>query len=94
LKDFASQFSSLQAINTRLQKDDVSNSSKLDQAVTIGANARREIDVLRKELDQLKKKMKEEEKAKAEAQAQQKEMENLLLKSITTLLGNATILSF
>jgi sRNA-binding carbon storage regulator CsrA len=94
LKDFASQFSSLQAINTRLQKDDVSNSSKLDQAVTIGANARREVDVLRKELDQLKKKMKEEEKAKAEAQAQQKEKENLLLKSVTTLLGNATILSF
>jgi hypothetical protein len=38
--------------------------------------------------------MKEEEKAKAEAQAQQKEKENLLLKSVTTLLGNATILSF
>jgi hypothetical protein len=38
--------------------------------------------------------MKEEEKAKAEAQAQQKKKENLLLKSITTLLGNAIILSF
>jgi hypothetical protein len=37
--------------------------------------------------------MKEEEKAKAEAQAQQKENEDVLLKSITTLLGNIIVLS-
>jgi hypothetical protein len=69
LKDFASQFSSLQVTNTRLQEEAVS-SSKLDRAITIGANARREVDVLKKELDHLKKKIKEEEKTKAEAQTQ------------------------
>jgi seryl-tRNA synthetase len=70
LKDFASQFSSLQVTNSRLQEEVASSSSKLDQAITIGANALREVDVLKKELGRLKKKMKEEEKAKAEAQTQ------------------------
>jgi hypothetical protein len=37
--------------------------------------------------------MKEEEKAKAEAQAQQKEKEDVLLKSIMTLLGNIIVVS-
>jgi hypothetical protein len=93
LKDFAFQFSSLQATNTRLQKDAVSNSSKLDHAITMDANSRQEVDVLKKELDQLKKKMKEEEKAKAENQALQKAKEDLLLRSIMSLLGNIIVLS-
>ncbi|KAK1670784.1 hypothetical protein QYE76_058943 [Lolium multiflorum] len=75
LKDFASQFSSLQVTNTRLQEEAASSSSKLDRAITIGANALREVDVLKKELDHLKKKMKEEEKAKAKAEAQTQQKE-------------------
>ncbi|KAK1604498.1 hypothetical protein QYE76_028171 [Lolium multiflorum] len=93
LKVFASQFSSLQITNTHLQKEAASSSSKLDRAITIGAKDRREVDVLKKELDILKKRIKEEEKTKAKAQAQQKEKENLLLKSIIALLGAANISS-
>jgi uncharacterized protein YoxC len=59
----------LQADNARLQEDAQSKSSQLDQAVKIVATARQEADSFRKELDQLKKKLKEEEKEKAEAQA-------------------------
>jgi hypothetical protein len=55
--------------------------------VKIGATARLEADALRKELGQLKKKLKEEEKEKAEAQAQRKEREDLLHKSTLALLG-------
>ncbi|KAK1670537.1 hypothetical protein QYE76_058696 [Lolium multiflorum] len=87
LKDFASQFSLLQADNTRLQGDVLSKSSKLDQAVKIAATARQDAESLRKELGQLKKKLKEEEKEMAEAQAQKKEKEDLLHKSTMALLG-------
>ncbi len=59
----------------------------------IAATAHQEADSLRKELGQLKKKLKEEEKEKAEAQAQKKEREDLLHKSTTALLGNFTVLS-
>jgi hypothetical protein len=61
--------------------------------VKIGATARLEADALRKELGQLKKKLKEEEKEKAEAQTQQKEKEDLLHKSTVALLGSITISS-
>jgi methylthioribose-1-phosphate isomerase len=89
--DFPSQFSSLQADNARLQEDVLSTTSKLDQAVKIAATARQNADSLKKELDQLKKRLKEEEKEKAKAQAQRKEREDLLHKSTMALLGNATI---
>jgi hypothetical protein len=56
--------------------------------VKIVATARQNADSLKKELDQLKKKLKEKEKA--EAQAQRKEREDLLRKSTMALLGNAT----
>jgi regulator of replication initiation timing len=90
LKDFASQFSSLQADKVRLQEDVLSTTSKLGQAVKIVATARQNADSLKKELDQLKKKLKEEEKEKAEAQAQRKEREDLLHKSTLALLGKFT----
>jgi hypothetical protein len=51
------------------------------------------VDALKKELDQLKKKLKKEEKEKAEAQVQKKEREDLLQKSTTALLGNFIAMS-
>jgi septal ring factor EnvC (AmiA/AmiB activator) len=93
LKDFASQFSSLQADNTRLQEDVLSTTSKLDQAVKIAATARQNADSLKKELNQLKRKLQEGEKEKAKAQAQRKEREDLLHKSSMALLGNVIVLS-
>jgi hypothetical protein len=68
--------------------------SKLNQAVKIAATARQDVNSLRKELGQLKKKLKEEEEnEKAEAQAQKKEREDLLHKSTMALLGNVIVLS-
>jgi uncharacterized protein YgiM (DUF1202 family) len=49
--------------------------------------ARHNADSLKKELDQLTKKLKKEEKEKVEAQAQRKEREDLLHKSTMALLG-------
>ncbi|KAM0856774.1 hypothetical protein ACQ4PT_048851 [Festuca glaucescens] len=91
IKDFASQFTLLQAENARLQQDIQSSFAQLDQAVKIAATAQQDADSLRKELGQLKKKLKEEEKAKTEAQAQVKEKEDLLFKSTTALLGATDI---
>jgi membrane-associated HD superfamily phosphohydrolase len=93
IKDFASQFTLLQAKNARLQQDVQSSSAQLDETVKIAATARQEADSLRKELGQLKKKLKEEEKAKTEAQAQAKEKDDLLRKSTTALLGNFIVVS-
>jgi hypothetical protein len=53
----------------------------------MAATARQNEDSLKKELDQLEKKLKEEEKEKAEAQARRKEREDLLHKSTLALLG-------
>ncbi|KAM0831672.1 hypothetical protein ACQ4PT_065381 [Festuca glaucescens] len=93
IKNFASQFTLLQAKNARLHQDIQSSFAQLDQAVKIVATDRQDADSLRKELGQLKKKLKEEEKAKTEAQAQAqvKEKKDLLRKSTTTLLGAANI---
>jgi predicted RNase H-like nuclease (RuvC/YqgF family) len=83
MKDFASQFTLLQAKNVRLQGDAQSKSAQLDQAVKIAATARQEVDLLKKELGQLKKKLKEEEKDK----------EDLLRNSTTALLCNFIAMS-
>ncbi|KAK1662227.1 hypothetical protein QYE76_050386 [Lolium multiflorum] len=91
LKGFTSQFSSLEADKARLQEEVQSTSSKLDQAIKMAAAAHQNADSLKKELDQLKKKLKEEEKEKAEAQAQRKEREDLLHKSTLPLLEAANI---
>ncbi|KAM0900767.1 hypothetical protein ACQ4PT_020418 [Festuca glaucescens] len=91
IKDFASQFTLLQAENARLQQDAQSKSAQLDEAVKIAATARQEADSLKKELGQLKKKLKEEEKNKAETQVQTKEKEDKLRSSSTALLGAANI---
>ncbi|KAK1670059.1 hypothetical protein QYE76_058218 [Lolium multiflorum] len=91
IKDFASRFPLLEAENVQLQQAVQSNSTQLDQAVTMAAIARQEADALKKELNQLKKKLKEEEKEKAEAQIQAKEKEDKLRNSIEALLGAADI---
>jgi hypothetical protein len=54
----------------------------------MAATARQEDDMLKKELGQLKKKLKEEEKEKEEAQIQAKEMEDNLRNYVKSLLGN------
>jgi hypothetical protein len=56
----------------------------------MSATSHQNVDSLKKELDQLKKKLKEEEKEKAEAQARRKEREDLLQKSTLALLGKFT----
>ncbi|KAK1692662.1 hypothetical protein QYE76_009359 [Lolium multiflorum] len=59
---------------------------------TLGsAIARQEADKLKKELSQLKTKLKEEDKEKAEAQVQAKEKEDNLRNSIKALLGNPPV---
>jgi chromosome segregation ATPase len=65
LKCFASQFSSLEADKARLKEEVQSTSSKLDRAIKMVVVARQNADSLKKELDQLKNKLKEEEKEKS-----------------------------
>ncbi|KAK1692312.1 hypothetical protein QYE76_009009 [Lolium multiflorum] len=91
IRDFASRFTFLEAENARLQQDAQSKSAQFDEAVKIAATARQEVDSLKKELGQLKKKLKEEEKQRAKAQVQTKEKEDKLRNSITALLGAADI---
>jgi predicted S18 family serine protease len=80
LKSFASQFSSLEADKIRLQEEVESTSSKLDNAIKLAAAARQNVDSLKKELDELKKNLKDEEK------------EALLCQSILALLGDSQCL--
>jgi hypothetical protein len=52
------------------------------------------VDTLKKELDQLRKKLKKEEKEKADAQVQKRETEDLLHKSTMALLGSFIVVSY
>ncbi|KAK1670411.1 hypothetical protein QYE76_058570 [Lolium multiflorum] len=74
------------------EKENTSTSAgHLDEAVKIADTTHQEVDSLKKELGQLKKKLKEEENAKTEAQARAMEKEDLLRKSTTALLGAVDI---
>ncbi|KAK1663106.1 hypothetical protein QYE76_051265 [Lolium multiflorum] len=66
LEAFASQFTSLEADNVRLQEEVKSSSSKLDGAIKKAAMARQDIDSLKEELGKLKERLKEEEIRAAE----------------------------
>ncbi|KAK1647229.1 hypothetical protein QYE76_065034 [Lolium multiflorum] len=66
LEAFASQFTSLEADNVRLQEEVKSSSSKFDGAIKKAAMARQEVDSLEEELGKLKEKLKEEETRAAE----------------------------
>ncbi|KAK1695189.1 hypothetical protein QYE76_011886 [Lolium multiflorum] len=91
LETFASQFTSLEADNARLQKEVKSSSSKLDGAVKIAAAARQEVDSLKEELGKLKEKLKEEEASRLAAEAQAAEKDDLLRQSSLALLEAANI---
>ncbi|KAK1678642.1 hypothetical protein QYE76_039490 [Lolium multiflorum] len=84
LEAFASQFTSLEADNVRLQEEVKSSSSKLDGAIKKAAMARQEVDSLKEELGKLKEKLKEEE-----ARAAKKD--ELLRQSSLALLEAANI---
>ncbi|KAK1650574.1 hypothetical protein QYE76_068379 [Lolium multiflorum] len=80
LEAFASQFTSLEADNVRLQEEVKSSSSKLDGAIKKAAIARQEVDSLKEELGKLKERLKEEETRVAEK-------DELLQQSSLALLG-------
>ncbi|KAK1652416.1 hypothetical protein QYE76_070221 [Lolium multiflorum] len=84
LEAFASQFTSLEADNVRLQEEVKSSSSKLDGAIKKAAMARQEVDSLKEELGKLKEKLKEEETRAAEK-------DELLRQSSLALLEAANI---
>ncbi|KAK1687018.1 hypothetical protein QYE76_047866 [Lolium multiflorum] len=69
LEAFASQYTSLEAEKTRLQKEVESSSSKLEGAIKIAAEARQEVDSLKDELEELKMKLKDEETSRLAAEA-------------------------
>ncbi|KAK1651180.1 hypothetical protein QYE76_068985 [Lolium multiflorum] len=77
--------------NAQLREAAKSSSEQLEKANMLASDARREADKLKKELGQIKAKLKEEEEQKAEAQTQAKEKEGNLRKSIEALLGAADI---
>ena len=66
LEAFASQFTSLEADEIRLQEEAKSSSSKLDGAIKKAAIARQEVGSLKEELNKLKERLKEEEARAAE----------------------------
>lgn len=80
LEAFASQFTSLEADNVRLQEEVKSSSSKLDGAIKKAATARQEVDSLKEELSKLRERLKEEE-------ARAAEKDELLRQSALALLG-------
>ncbi|KAK1641569.1 hypothetical protein QYE76_059374 [Lolium multiflorum] len=84
LEAFASQFTSLEANNIRLQEEVKSSSSKLDGAIKKAAMARQEVDSLKEELGKLKERLKEEETRAAEK-------DELLRQSSLALLEAANI---
>ncbi|KAK1615599.1 hypothetical protein QYE76_021116 [Lolium multiflorum] len=84
LEAFASQFTSLEADNVRLQEEVKSSSSKLDGAIKKAAIARQEVDSLKEELGKLKERLKEEETRAAEK-------DELLRQSSLALLEAANI---
>ncbi|KAK1615188.1 hypothetical protein QYE76_020705 [Lolium multiflorum] len=84
LEAFASQFTSLEADNVRLQEEVKSSSSKLDGAIKKAAMARQEVDSLKEELGKLKERLKEEE-------ARAAEKDELLRQSSLALLEAANI---
>ncbi|KAK1629897.1 hypothetical protein QYE76_004212 [Lolium multiflorum] len=84
LEAFASQFTSLEANNVRLQEEVKSSSSKLDGAIKKAAMARQEVDSLKEELGKLKERLEEEE-------TQAAEKDELLRQSSLALLEAANI---
>ena len=88
LETFASQYTSLEADKARLQKEVKSTSSKLEGAIKIAAEARQEVDSLKEELEELKKRLKGEEASRLAVEAWAIEKDDLLRQSSLALLSN------
>ncbi|KAK1617375.1 hypothetical protein QYE76_022892 [Lolium multiflorum] len=93
LESFASQYTSLEVDKAQLQKEVESSSSKLEGAIKIAAEARQEIDSLKEELEELKRRLKDEEAARLTAEARAMEKDDLLRQSSLALLSNPLFIS-
>jgi len=78
----------LEADKARLQKEVKSTSSKLEGAIKIAAEARQEVDSLKEELEELKKRLKGEEASRLAVEAWAIEKDDLLRQSSLALLSN------
>jgi dsDNA-specific endonuclease/ATPase MutS2 len=85
--DFNDQFIRMEAENAQLREAAKSSTDQLQEANRLADEARKENAILKKDLKQPKKKMKEEEQSKLKAQAQAYKKEGALRKSIESLLG-------
>ncbi|KAK1617807.1 hypothetical protein QYE76_023324 [Lolium multiflorum] len=94
LESFASQYASLEVDKAQLQKEVESSSSKLEGAIKIAAEARTEIDTLKEELEELKRRLKDEEAARLTAEARAMERDDLLRQSSLALLSNPLFVPF
>jgi hypothetical protein len=94
LESFASQYASLEADKAQLQKEVESSSSKLEGAIKIAAEAHAEIDALKGEMEELRRRLKDEETAKLTAEAWAMEKDDLLRRSSLALLGNPLFVRF
>ncbi|KAK1604410.1 hypothetical protein QYE76_028083 [Lolium multiflorum] len=91
LEAFASQYTSLEVDKARLEKEVESSSSKLEGAIKIAAEARQEVDSLKDELEELKRRLKDEETSRLAAEARMIEKDDLLRQSTLALLKAADI---
>ena len=78
----------MEADKARLQKEVKSTSSKLEGAIKIAAEARQEVDSLKEELEELKKRLKGEEASRLAVEAWAIEKDDLLRQSSLALLSN------
>ena len=78
----------MEADKARLQKEVKSSSSKLEGAIKIAAEARQEVDSLKEELEELKKRLKGEEASRLAVEAWAIEKDDLLRQSSLALLSN------
>ncbi|KAK1611779.1 hypothetical protein QYE76_035452 [Lolium multiflorum] len=94
LESFASQYASLEVDKAQLQKEVESSSSKLEGTIKIAPEARTEIDTLKEELEELKRRLKDEEAARLTAEARAMEKDDLLRQSSLALLSNPLFVPF
>jgi hypothetical protein len=94
LESFASHYASLEVDKAQLQKEVESSSSKLEGAIKIAAEAHVEIDALKGELGELKRRLKDKETARLTAEARAMEKDDLLHQSSLALLSNPLLVLF
>jgi hypothetical protein len=84
----------LEVDKAQLQKEVESSSSKLEGAIKIVVEARAEINALKGELGELKRRLKDEETARLTAEARAMEKDDLLRQSSLALLSNPLFVRF